>query len=232
MSKDMKSALPFLFLLSVTVVCAQTDSLLMFVKTTEPADTVYMTRADIDSILVEQECLLMGPSWMWEPISRKDTTEFSKHLPIPQFFPVKDSTYQPDNEGKIFRFHRPEKYDYHTLTQLGAEWPATAVTNSEVVTPSMQKTPSLQMDGIFTYQLGFSGNTLTYIVLDDCFGIITKYGRITPGDVLPKGYPVRHVKKIASWGYRMPLGKGWYARFDERPQPGVEVVSIFKFQFK
>lgn len=41
----MKIALHFLFLLSVSVACAQSDSLRMFVKTTELSDTVQMTRA-------------------------------------------------------------------------------------------------------------------------------------------------------------------------------------------
>ena len=60
----MKKCFVFLLLFVVSVAFAQTDSVFMFVKTTAPTDTVYMTRDDIDTIFIERNCLLMAPSWI------------------------------------------------------------------------------------------------------------------------------------------------------------------------
>ena len=60
----MKKICFFLISVGVSIAYGQDDRVFMFVKTTEPTDTVYMTRADIDSILIEKNCLQMAPSWI------------------------------------------------------------------------------------------------------------------------------------------------------------------------
>lgn len=389
----------FLFLVAISVAYGQDDRVFMFVKTTEPTDTVYMTRDDIDSIMVERNCLLMSSSWIakrdrmeqwnapnrlnknetfdvyfrnhhqWEPIMtksyrssflfdkeievdscssfnkniihyrglvledareqirqmvesgkkssillygrsiindliellddatdthismpnsnatyhygdialmsllrivrlpitqwlpvekeslyaylhshpkarriiqkkacglcRKDTADFSRYVSIPQFFPVNDSTYQPDVAGDMFDFHHPAKYDYFTITRLGTEWPVAALANSEVTTPTPKTIPSLYMDVLLPYELGFDDAVLTYIALyEGAFGVVSKYGNVSPGQPLPQGYSLKKVKHVDGWGYYLPLGKDWYAFFDEYPKEGTVVKSLFLYRFE
>lgn len=394
----MKKVFFFFSLLAVSVTYGQSDRVLMFVKTTAPTDTVYMTRDDIDSILVEKNCLLMAPSWIpkrdrmeqwnapnrlnknetfdvyyrnhhqWEPIMtksyrssflfdkeievdscssfnkslihyhglvledareqirqmvedgktsdlllygkdiiedliallddttdthipmphcnatfnygdvalmsllrivrlpisqwidireeslysylhlhpktriivqkkahgicQKDTSAFSRYLCFPQFFPVNDSLYQPGTDGDIFNFHSPTQYDYFSLSCLGTDWPMTALANSEVVTPAQKTIPSLYMDVLCPYEFGFENGILTYLGLyDGAFGVITDKGNISPGQVLPQDYPIKKVKHIEDWGYYMPIGKGWYARFEKHPRKGGAVEMLFQYDF-
>lgn len=395
----MKKICFFLISVGVSIAYGQDDRVFMFVKTTEPTDTVYMTRADIDSILIEKNCLQMAPSWIpkrdrmeqwnapnrlnknetfdvyyrnhhqWEPIMtksyrssflfdkeivvdscssfnkslihyhgllledareqirqiveskktssillygtsiiedlvemlddttdthipmpfgkvtynygdvalmsllrivrlplsqwmnigeenlytyfhlhpkarkivqkkaheicQKDTSAFNRYLCIPQFFSVKDSTYQPDTGGEIFNFHHPARYDYFAITRIGTEWPMAALANSEVTTPALQTIPSLFMNVLCPYEFGFEDGILTYIALcDGAFGVVTKYGNVSPNKALPQGYPIRKVRHIDGWGYYMPVDKGWYARFNEYPKEGTEVISLFQYKFK
>lgn len=163
---------------------------------------------------------------------QEDTTAFGRFLFIPHLCYVKDSTYQADFEGNIFHYRYPERYDYFTIMSLGTEWPAASLANNEVISPSRRKLPSYYHDVLGRFEIGFEGDTLTYIVLcDEMHIIITENGEISTSSPLPAGYPIKDVNYVEDWGYYMPVGKGWYARFSEYPKEGAAVGTLFQYGF-